>query len=201
MNHYALLNLCSPLSAHPCNLPLQPVKDNIAETEALLLKYIQGDLWVPRNGTNALLGLVSWQHWLIVLAGWRRGLAQDGGIRSLPLIIFSLHSSESWGHSHKIKALPSCLRGVFYTQRSSARHSRLCVVAQSDTPYPTSGCNAATTHSHKWRTVLERAGLLHRCVQTSLRCPEEALWWPIFRWDVEDLFRVISSNLDWLRSI
>lgn len=71
--------------------------------------------WCPAQLQNILLGLVSWQHWLIGLVGLRKGLAQDRGIRSLPLIIFSLCSSESWGHSHKIKALPSCLRGAYYT--------------------------------------------------------------------------------------
>lgn len=38
---------------------------------------------------HILLGPVSWQHSLIGLAGLRQGLAQSGGIRSLPLIISS----------------------------------------------------------------------------------------------------------------
>lgn len=53
----------------------------------------------PAPSQHILLGLVSWQHWLIGLAGLRRGLAQNGGIGSLPLIIFSLRFSESRGHT------------------------------------------------------------------------------------------------------
>lgn len=75
----------------------------------------------PALSQRILLGLVAWQHWLIGLAGLRKGLARAEGIRSLPLIIFSLHSSESWGRSHKIKALPSCLREGYYAHRGEER--------------------------------------------------------------------------------
>lgn len=46
--------------------------------------------WCPIQWQRILQGVVSQQHWLIGLAGLKRGLAQDGGIGSLPLIIFPL---------------------------------------------------------------------------------------------------------------
>lgn len=43
----------------------------------------------PPHRCTSSWGPVSWQHCLIGLAGLRQGLAQSGGIRSLPLIISS----------------------------------------------------------------------------------------------------------------
>lgn len=43
----------------------------------------------PPHRCTSSWGPVSWQHSLIGLAGLRQGLAQSGGIRSLPLIISS----------------------------------------------------------------------------------------------------------------
>ncbi len=77
----------------------------------------------PAHSQHFLLGLVAWQRWLIGLARLRKGLAWAGGIRSLPLIIFSLHSSESRGHGRKIKALPSCLRGGVITHTGERRET------------------------------------------------------------------------------
>lgn len=75
----------------------------------------------PAHSHRILLGAVAWQHWLIGLARLRKGLARAGGIRSLPLIIFCVRSSESWGRGRKIKALLSCLRGGYYAHRGAGR--------------------------------------------------------------------------------
>lgn len=93
MNHYALLNLCSPLSAHPYNigLPQQPVKENMAETEAISVKYIQGDLWVPMEGHKHPPGTGS----LATLADCVIRVKKGSGTGRRNQIIFSLHSSES----------------------------------------------------------------------------------------------------------
>lgn len=91
--------------------------------------------WHPTHLQRILLGLVAWQHWLIGLAGLRKGLARAKGIRSLPLIILSLRSAESWGRSHENQS-PAFMseRGLLRTQGSRERHSRLCVVTLSNIP-------------------------------------------------------------------
>lgn len=75
----------------------------------------------PAHSHRILPGAVAWQHWLIGLARLRKGLARAGGIRSLPLIISCVCSSESWGRGRKIKALLSCLRGGYYAHRGAGR--------------------------------------------------------------------------------
>lgn len=53
------------------------------------------------HSQRILPGLVAWQRQLIGLARLRKGLARAGGIRSLPLIILSLSSTENWGRSYR----------------------------------------------------------------------------------------------------
>lgn len=158
MNHYALLSLWFPLW-EPISRSLQLAtaaskRHHSWDWSQLSEIYPAWSLGAQKghrrsaHSQRILLGLVAWQHWLIGLAGLRKGLARAGGIRSFPLIISSLHSSESWGHGHKIKALPSCLREGYYAHRGAER-GRLCVAAWS------------TIHSHKlsdcnWEPALEK---------------------------------------------
>lgn len=126
----------------------------------------------PAPSQHILLGLVSWQHWLIGLAGLRRGLAQNGGIRSLPLIIFSLRFSESRGHT-ATKSKP-CGRRVAQTMGARRDKRRLCLVGLA-------------SHIAHYRVMLPlltvtsgvivieelREILVGRLVQISLQCLEK----------------------------
>lgn len=90
------------------------------------MKYIRRDLWVPRKGPahsqRILLGLGC----LVTLADWVSRVKKGSGTgrRNQITPIDHLHcvrSSESRGRGHKIKALPSCLRGGYYAHKGAER--------------------------------------------------------------------------------
>lgn len=178
MNHYALLNLYCPLSISPSlQLDIAAGKRQHSWDWSHLSEIYPG--WSlgaqeghrrPAQSQCILLGLVAWQHWLIGLAGLRKGLARAGGIRSLPLIIFPLHSSESWGHGHKkLKPCHHVWEGVItHTGEQRDAWQALCGCLLWHLILHITRRDAATTHGHmrcdcNWRPAFKKAGLvLHR---------------------------------------
>lgn len=152
----------------------------------------------PAPSQHILLGLVSWQHWLIGLAGLRWGLAENGGIRSLPLIIFSLRFSESRGHT-ATKSKPChrvCGRRVAQTRGAGRDKRRLCLVGLTSHIAHYCVMLPLLTVTSDVIVIEELQEILvGRLVQISLQCLEKVPRWPFIRGE-GDIFEII--NLIWI---
>lgn len=132
------------LSAPPCGLPSQPVKDNIADTKAIWVKYIQHDLFGDQEGPPAPRPLPLHPPWigrLATLADWVSKVKKGSGtgrrnqITPIDHPLCVLLWEPRPRPQNQSPAIVS-ERGLLRTQESRQRHGRLCVLCSVWHPIP-----------------------------------------------------------------